>query len=233
MDTRTHLRLILFDIDGTLITTNGVARRTFIDTLEAVFGRTDFPRDHDFAGKTDQQIYYEIMAGSGITSDIIELKKETVYGEFVRRLEGLLTPDNVRALPGVPSLLEALAAEQAATLALLTGNLLRGAQLKLTPPRLLHYFGFGAFGNDAVHRYQLPAIALDRAYKRTGYSFHAKEIVVIGDTPNDIGCGRHLNVRTLAVATGKHAADDLIAEHPDFLFRDLSDTDAVLRAIFA
>jgi phosphoglycolate phosphatase-like HAD superfamily hydrolase len=233
MDTRSHLRLLLFDVDGTLITTNGVARGAFIDALETVFERTGFPRDHEFAGKTDQQIYYEIMAESGIDRDLVELRKEKLYGEFIRRLTDLLTPDTVEALPGVAALLEALAAEQAATVALLTGNLLRGAQLKLTPPRLLHYFGFGAFGDDAVYRHQLPAIALERAYKRTGYSFRAKEIVVIGDTPNDIDCGRHLNVRSIAVATGRHAADDLMAQRPDFLFRDLTDTEAVLSAIFA
>ena len=114
----------------------------------------------------------------------------------------------------------------------MTGNMLQGARIKLTPPDLLKYFGFGAFGNDAEDRYNLPKIAIDRAYDRTGATFRAKDIVVIGDTPHDIECGRHLNVRTIAVETGIFSAEELAKHQPDHLFRDLGDLDAVLDAMF-
>jgi phosphoglycolate phosphatase len=233
MDTRSHLRLVLFDIDGTLLTTNGEARRTFGEAVAQVFERDDVPGDHDFAGKTDQQIYYEVTARMEIPRDAADAKKERMYAVFLDLLSERLNVENVHTMPGVPTLLEALCETQVATLALLTGNLLRGAQIKLTPPQLNHYFGFGAFGNDALYRYQLPAIALERAYKRTGYTYRAKEIVIIGDTPNDIECGRHLNVRTIAVATGGATPDTLAAHRPDFLFENLTDTEAVLQAIYS
>lgn len=232
METRTHIRLILFDIDGTLLTTNGVARRTFGDALEQVFARPMKTDQVDFAGKTDQQIFYDFMSLAEIDELTVETKKDEALDAFVALLEARINEDNCRALPGVEELLRTLDTEDVATVALLTGNLLRGAFIKLTPPGLHQHFGFGAFGNDARYRYQLPAIAVERAYKRTGLAFKGKEIVIVGDTPNDIECGRHLNVRTIAVATGPVPAETLEEHRPDFLFPDLTNTEGVLDAIF-
>jgi phosphoglycolate phosphatase len=232
MDTRTHLRLVLFDIDGTLLTTNGVARKAFGEALDDVFQRPTVASQVDFAGKTDQQIYYDIATGSGIDAETIEMKKDDALAAFLALLEKRIDADNCLALAGVHDLLNALEEEDVATVALLTGNMLRGAFIKLTPPGLNRYFTFGAFGNDARYRYQLPAIALERAYNRTGVAFKGKEVVIIGDTPNDIECGRHLNVRSIAVASGTFAAEELEEHRPDFLFSDLINTDGVLEAIF-
>ncbi len=227
-----YLRLILFDIDGTLISTNGLARQAFSEAIEEALGRESIANTYDFAGKTDQQIYTDILRGSKAGDEDIERLKDTVFAAFFRRLEERLTADNVTVLPGVRELLAALEVEQAATLALLTGNMIQGARIKLTPPQLLPYFGFGAFGNDAFHRHELPQIAVERAYDRTGATFKAKDIVIIGDTPHDIDCGRHLNVRSIGVATGGYTHDQLAAHKPDFLFEDLTDIDRLFTAIF-
>jgi phosphoglycolate phosphatase len=232
MHTRTHLRLILFDIDGTLLTTGGVARKAYGDAMEHIFQRPTVAAQVDFAGKTDQQIYYDIAESSGIDAELAERKKDDAIAAFLSLLEERINADNCLALPGVHELLQALKEEDVATLALMTGNMIRGAFIKLTPPGLNEHFTFGAFGNDARYRYQLPAIALERAYNRIGVAFKGKEIIVIGDTPNDIECGRHLNVRTIAVATGTVPAERLEEHKPDFLFSDLTNTAGVLEAIF-
>ena len=230
-NTRSYLRLVLFDIDGTLISTNGIAKRTFAEAMAQMYGPSDAALDHDFAGKTDQQIYHELVQKSGIDAGTATARMHETLTVFLDMLEERLTAENVTALPGVHTLLAALAEESTVTLGLLTGNMIRGARIKLVPPRLDKYFAFGAFGSDAMHRHELPSIALERAYNRTGYVFKDKEIIVIGDTPNDIECGRHLNVRTIAVASGGAKREDLAKHAPDFLFDSLEDTDTVIDAI--
>jgi len=231
MKTRSYLRLVLFDIDGTLITTNGRAKEAFAQAMEEVFHQKTIARTHDFAGKTDQQIYYEVAEISGISSEECEKKKDATFQTFFMNLTALLEPNHIKVHPGVHELLTQLKNEPAVTLGLLTGNMIAGARLKLAPPKLIPYFPFGAFGSDAYHRHQLPDIALERAYNRTGYVFRDKEIVIVGDTKHDIECGRHLNVRTIAVATGGMTYDTLEKHKPDFLFHDLSETTHVVEAI--
>ncbi len=230
-NTRSYLRLVLFDIDGTLITTNGVAKKTFAEALEKLFSVPNAAREYDFAGKTDQQIFQDIMSAAGLDEASIERAQESALNTFLDMLEQRITNDAVTVLPGVRELLDALSLESTVTLGLLTGNMLRGARIKLTPPGLMQYFSFGAFGSDAPQRHALPSIAVERAYHRTGYLFREKEIVVIGDTPHDIECGRHLNVRTVAVATGGKSRETLAGHNPDFIFNDFTDTESVLEAI--
>lgn len=233
MITKQYLRLILFDIDGTLVTTNGIAKTAFSEAVEETLGAPTIAHEHDFAGKTDQQIYTEIMRGSRLPDDLAAKHQNAVFTLFFSKLEERLNKENVTVLPGVRELLEALRQEEAATLALLTGNMLQGARIKLTPPGLLGYFSFGAFGNDALYRHDLPEIAIARAYDRTGATFKAKDVVIIGDTPNDIDCGRHLNVRSIGVATGGYSNEALAEAHPDHLFNDLTETERLLDAIFS
>jgi phosphoglycolate phosphatase-like HAD superfamily hydrolase len=116
-------------------------------------------------------------------------------------------------------------------LGLLTGNFEEGARIKLEVHSLNKYFGFGAFGDGARQRSDLPQRAVDAAKHHKGHHFTEKEIVIIGDTPNDIHCGRHLRVRTIAVATGPFTMEQLAAEKPDFVFPNLGDKAKVIPAI--
>jgi phosphoglycolate phosphatase len=117
------------------------------------------------------------------------------------------------------------------TLGLLTGNLERGARLKLAPPDYNRYFPFGAFGSDSADRYALPPIAVNRALERTGRRFEGKSIVIVGDSVHDVACGRSLGVRAVAVATGPTRPERLAAEGPDAILESFADTSAAVGAI--
>lgn len=224
-------RLVLFDIDGTLISTRGIAKETFAVVLERVYGIPTIARDHDFAGKTDLQIVFEVMNGSGLNDDAIHPRLDEAFDEIFEELGPRLTMESVRVHDGVVALLEQLVNMSGITVALLTGNMERGARMKLEPHDLNRFFAFGAFGSDARYRHELPAIAVARAENVSGERFVGKEIVIIGDTPHDVTCGAHLGVRTIAVATGGATHEHLARYSPDFLFHSLEDTDAVIEAI--
>jgi len=223
-------RLVLFDIDGTLLSSGRAARDSVLAALESVYGWSGPADAHDFAGKTDPQIVRELVAG-WIGPDRCEAQLpralETYLEEFSRRL----TPEAVRPKPGIPELLARLAREPRATLGLLTGNLERGARMKLAPPGFNRYFPFGAFGSDSPDRYCLPRIAVERARDSTGRDFAGKQIVIVGDSIHDVACGRSLGVRSVAVATGPTPAARLREENPDAFFPDFSDVPRAMEAI--
>ena len=226
-------RLILFDIDGTILNTGGVAAGAFREALMEVFG-TSGPREgYSFAGKTDPQIARELLAsGEGARETVAERLNE-VWASYLPRLAERLQESDIRLLPGIRVLVERLHAAPNAVLGLLTGNLADGARLKLGAAGLnFDDFAVGAFGSDHAERSCLPLIAIERAEARYGHRFTGKSIVIIGDTPLDVACGEHLGVRTIAVATGSYSETELAACNPDHLFASLADVDAVLRAIF-
>jgi phosphoglycolate phosphatase len=133
----------------------------------------------------------------------------------------------------VAELLRRLSSEPRVTLALLTGNLERGARMKLAPPDFNRYFPFGAFGSDSADRYQLPSIARSRARDRTGRTFSGKSIVIVGDSVHDVLCGRDLGVKSVAVATGPTPRERLAAEQPDALLESFEDVERGLKAILS
>jgi phosphoglycolate phosphatase-like HAD superfamily hydrolase len=135
--------------------------------------------------------------------------------------------------PGVREVLAKLHTRRDVLVGLLTGNIADGASLKLRSAGLHEYFAFGAFGSDSEHRAELPAIAVQRAHERSGVEFRGKDVVVIGDTPSDITCGRSLGVYAVGVCTGRHSREQLLAEGADHVLEDLSDTARVLDILAA
>lgn len=228
-------RLILFDIDGTLLNGDGAARRAFGDALNEVFGREVPTRGHSFAGKTDPQIARELLTALGLADAEIEAGLPPLWDGYLTRLQREIRTVAVQVLPGVVPLLQALEdAADRATLGLLTGNLRDGARIKLAAAGLdFDRFRIGAFGSDHADRKELPAVAVRRAERQLRHRFRGKEVVVIGDTPADIACGEHLGVCTVAVATGSYSTGDLATCGPDHLFETLADTEAVCAAIFS
>jgi len=226
-------RLVLFDIDGTLLSAGKAARESVLAALEEVYGwDPSSGRAHDFSGKTDPQIVRELVldcVGSRRCEAALERALDLYLNELERRLQG----GAVAVKPGIPELLRRLSGEARVRLGLLTGNLERGARLKLDPPGFNRYFPFGAFGSDSADRYELPRIAVERAREHSGIEFAGKSIVVVGDSVHDVACGRSLGVRAIAVATGPTSADRLAAERPDALFSDFADVDAAFEAILA
>ena len=224
-------RLVLFDIDGTLITDGGAARDAFADALRTVFSYSGELRRYDFSGRTDPQITRMVLRDHGFSDQQIDERMTEVFGVYIDRLGANATSQRIRALPGITELLDTLAEEPAVTLALLTGNIEGGARLKLTPPDLNRYFPFGAFGSDSEHREDLPPIAVDRASDLHGHRFHGQDVVIIGDSIYDIRCGVPHGATTIALATGKTPSETLRAENPRHFFQSAEDLGALRRAI--
>jgi len=222
-------RLLLFDIDGTLIHSAGAGLQSLRHTLAERFGIQDDLGDIEIAGMTDSGIVMGILNKHRIpaTNENVASFLDT-YVHFL----SLELPRRVgQLLPGVLELLEKLKARPHLVLALLTGNVSKGAQLKLEHYGVWHFFEFGAFADDHHDRNRLGPFARARAEEKHGYQFRTDQIDVIGDTPRDIACGKAFGARTVAIATGSWPRQELAAHNPDFLFDDLSDVDEVIRVL--
>lgn len=232
--------MVLFDIDGTILTTVRQAwENPFKDAMEQALAETGDSRKIDTSkyrpgGKTDTQIIHEILDQNGLEESRVGELLPKIRLRYLSLLKEVTenNPGYVTLKPGVRELLEDLHRHPDVLLGLLTGNFEEGARIKLGVHGLNGYFAFGAFGENARQRSELPQRAVDAAKHYKEHPFSAKEIVIIGDTPNDIHCGRHLHVRTIAVATGPFTVEQLQAEKPDFAFPNLVDKEKVLSAIF-
>lgn len=225
-------RLVLFDIDGTLLSAGRASREALMAALEEVCPGGFCLEGYDFSGKTDPQIVRELLAGT-LEAGRIEALLPRALDLYLGHLGRGLTAEMVAVKRGAAELLARLSADPRFTLGLLTGNHERGARIKLEPPGFNPYFPFGAFGSDSADRYLLPAVAVSRARAATGREHRGKEIVVIGDSIHDVACGRSIGVKAIAVASGLTPAAALAREQPDFLFDHLGDLDAVAEAIAA
>jgi phosphoglycolate phosphatase-like HAD superfamily hydrolase len=226
-------RLVLFDIDGTLLSSHGAGRRAMQAALIEVFGSRGSP-SYRFDGKTDKQIVRDLMRGEGVEDAIIDACMPDVLEAYVAGLqqELALPHTKVEALAGVLALLDALVDRAHCTVGLLTGNLEPGAQHKLNAAGIgYERFAVGAFGSDHEVRAELPGIAQRRAREHLGLHVEGSAMVIIGDTPSDIDCGRPIGARAIAVATGHYTVDALAAHGADAVFSDLADTEGVLAAI--
>jgi phosphoglycolate phosphatase-like HAD superfamily hydrolase len=225
--------LVLFDIDGTLLWTDGAGRRAIHRALIEIFGDTG-PADHRFDGKTDPQIVRELMRVVGHEDEHIDARMQELFARYLVCLREELKDPEHRAvpLPGVIELLAALNARIDVAIGLLTGNLVEGARAKLEAVGIdPDIFVVGAFGSDHEYRPELPAIAQRRARDVLGIDVPGRNVVVIGDTPADVECGRDIGARAIGVATGRYSTEELAAHGAVAVFTDLTDTTAVLRAI--
>jgi phosphoglycolate phosphatase len=226
-------KLVLFDIDGTLVSAQGAGSRAFRRAMMEVFGETGPIDSYDFHGRTDPQIARELLRLAGLEDAAIDRRLPDLWGAYLRELAvELERPESeVRVLDGVGALLDALHATGEHLVALLTGNIEPGARLKLGAAGLWERFDFGAYGSDHERRDRLPAVAVRRARERVGVDFRGRDIVIVGDTPFDVSCGRSLGVWAVAVATGKHSTGELAAVGADVVLPDLADTERAVLAI--
>jgi phosphoglycolate phosphatase-like HAD superfamily hydrolase len=228
----TSVRLLLFDVDGTLILGSRSNRRWFGEALVEVFGTAGDIDGLSFSGKIDPQIVTELITGAGVDLPTLEAGIPQVKEAYLSRLQRNLEPAHLRLLPYVPELLARLDSRQEVTMGLLTGNWEEGARTKLGCFDLNRFFPFGAFSDGQRVRGDLPPMALARAAEFTDQQFAAAETLIIGDSVLDIECAQQHGMRSLAVATGYTSITDLAAAGPDWVIQDLGDvhhTDPVFR----
>jgi phosphoglycolate phosphatase-like HAD superfamily hydrolase len=231
------MKLVLFDIDGTLLWTDGAGRRAIHRALLAEAGTAGPIDDYRFDGKTDPQIVRELLTLAGHPDAAAPERIAAVCQRYVEALQEELdrAPEGTRLLPGVAAVLTALEPHESAgrvVVGLLTGNLKAGADLKLRAAGLEpERFAVAAYGSDSGRRAELPPIAARRATELMGRPFAGADIVIIGDTPDDVACGRPVGARSVAVATGFYDVTALRATGATYVFESLADTAAVLDAL--
>ncbi len=230
------MKLVLFDIDGTLLWTDGAGRAAIRDALLAEMGTTGPIDGFRFDGKTDPQIVRDLMQAADHPHADSADHMEAVCARYVDLLRDELASGRrqPRVFPGVLDLLDALDRETRVVVGLLTGNLVAGAELKLGASGIdFTRFRVGAFGSDAADRRDLPPIAAHRAADLMGGTPTGEQIVIVGDTPADVTCAASVGARAIAVSTGFYSPDDLRAAGAYAVFEDLADTARVMDAIFA
>jgi phosphoglycolate phosphatase len=215
-------RLILFDVDGTLLMTGGRAGRVLIAAISSVFGKVGDFRRFRYSGKTDPQIVHELMASTGVPRDDVERGLSEVFRLYLDSLRQILPPGSLEPLSGVREVLATLAGRDDVALGLLTGNIEGGAQVKLASAGLEGFFPFGAFGSDSADRNVLVPVARQRALAMFSCEFQGHNTVVVGDAEADIHCARAGGARAVAVATGWTPKEDLAALQPDALLDSLA-----------
>jgi phosphoglycolate phosphatase len=231
------LRILLWDIDGTLIRSvhTGGYKVYTIPVLEEIFGTSGQLATMHVSGMTDLQIIAEALRDEGFTHDDIRKRIHEVsvrITEEARRVTGNGTPF-FQVIPGVREMLDVLDQHPRYRSALLTGNIEAMAYLKMELVGLEKYFSLpGAFGDESHDRKDLPALAAERIRNQLKMNLAAEQFIVLGDTPNDIGCAQHFGARAVALGTGRfYSAEELLACEPDAFLPDLSDTELVLETL--
>jgi phosphoglycolate phosphatase-like HAD superfamily hydrolase len=222
------MKIHLFDIDGTLIHSGGSGKHAMEAAFEEIYGIANGLENVLLAGQTDPKILLDAFQKHNLIwkDGQIEKFKERY---FIHLAEDMQRPrPKRRIMPGFPQLLDKLKKMPDVHIGLLTGNWIRGAEIKLHYFDLWKYFEFGAFGDDEMDRNKLVPHALRRAEEKFGIRPQRDRVYVIGDTPRDIQCARPHGATAVAVATGEYSVEELRAEKPDFLFADFSELEKVL-----
>lgn len=215
------MTLLLFDIDGTLVTVNGAGRSAITNTLSDLLDAPISTKGISFSGRTDPEILRSVLSHNGHdpTGETLEAALEA----YVTAAQNAIQPQHVQPLPGVRSLLRTLTRREDVHLALVTGNVEPIAYHKLDAVGLADHFSTGAFGSDHAERDALPPLALRRARENTGHAFSRDRTIVIGDTDRDVQCARATGVRSVAVCTGGSDREALAECRPDALLENLND----------
>lgn len=232
------LRIILWDIDGTLLRTRreGSFRDCTRPVLLRMFGTAGRIEEMSVSGMTDLQIVSEALRDEGFTTEEIRARAPELAALYHEELERMTACEELYyELPGVRRALETIESSTRYLNSLLTGNVEPAARLKLHLVGLADFFRLpGAFGEDSHDRRDLPALALERLSRRLQLELTPAQLIVVGDTPNDIACARHSGARSIAVATGRsYSAEDLRAHQPDAVLQDLSDTELFMQTLAA
>lgn len=226
------MRLALFDIDGTLLREGIAPKLAFARALQETYDTTGPVSGFRFAGMTDPQCVAEIMRMAGVPDEVILERRDACLDRYAEHLaKEMRSHDGAKLYPGVKELLRHLSGRADVVVGLLTGNVHRGAMLKLRRFSLGDYFRFGAFGDEHEDRCVLARIALEKAGDLLGRPVAGSEATVIGDTPRDVACARAIGARAVIVATGLVSRDELLAAEPDAILDSFEDLEGTLRAI--
>jgi phosphoglycolate phosphatase len=249
------MRLLLFDVDGTLVLTGGAAMRAMDDAFHDVFGVKGAFEHVPMPGRTDgailkdaltravpqSRIPAEVSTAAGVhpVDGEIARYKAAYFARFAEEIVKPVPVDTAKParhrfkgmLPGVREVLDALDGRPDAFLGLLTGNYEQGARIKLEYFDLWRYFRCGAYGDDSFDRHALVPVAVGRSRAAGCPPVDQRDVVIIGDTPLDVACARDAGVSCLAVATGGYSMDALRAAGADTVVESLADTDAVVRVL--
>ena len=225
------MKLLLFDIDNTLVSAPQAGRHALEETLSSLAGQPISSEGVSFGGKTDPQIVEEILAANDVSAESTARMLPRALEAYAERAQDAIRQDGVAVLPGVRDLVTHLDAHDEVQLGLLTGNLESVAYEKLRAAGLDHFFPVGAFGSDDKDRYELPPIALQRAEAHTGQRFEGRDTIIIGDTKHDVLCGRRLDVLAVGVCTGRRGKEAFSDCTPDVILEDLSDLHLFVRKV--
>jgi phosphoglycolate phosphatase len=218
------MRLVLFDIDGTLIRSSRIGRKVVAHALTDVFGTAGPIRHLCFAGKTDLAIILDLMMAEGLSESEIRLNLPHVYNQMVVHARRFFPQAGLIACPGIGDLLKHIVNSGRNVLGIQTGNINLTAPLKLQAAAIEpEQFSIGAYGSDAIDRSDLIPIAWARAKRKTGRSFTGEDTVVIGDTPADIDCAKVNGATSVAVSTGSYSGAELAKSGPTYLLDNLVD----------
>ena len=224
------MRLILFDIDGTLMDTGGAGTRSLNFAMHELFSIQDAFQGIRMAGKTDTQIIKEGLRKHALPLDGTII---SVIDAYLRHLRQEIQNDRKSLKPGIYELLRDMSMAGEPALGLLTGNIEQGARIKLDAFQLNDYFPSGAFGSDAEDRNMLLPIAVKRYAEFTGKKIAPEECLIIGDTPRDIECARIHGAKSVGVATGPYPLESLVQAGADHAFTDFGDYRSVLNILSA
>ncbi len=225
-------KLLLFDIDGTLLLSRGIPRTAFLKVLKNHFPHISDKTSVKFSGMTDPQIIKQLLQANGDHTHVSNQLLQQLFREFAVELSANLNSKNPPdVLPGVIKLLDILQTIPNCYLGLVTGNIMAGARIKLMAAGLYNYFPLGAFGSDHENRNLLPPIAVKRAQQYYDILFDINDIWIIGDSIHDVRCAKANNLRSIALTTGFTPESSLSNEKPEFLLQNLKNVQQILSII--